>query len=263
MKIISFSAIKGGVGKTTLAFNYGEWLAKRGKNILFLDLDHQCNLTQTYDVFETEGTVATIFKRAGDVRIFDIKKGISLIPGYMQLDSIERDLENKANKDMLLYMWFNDHYHSLNLERFDYIIIDCHPDFSTATRNALAVSHSIISPLTPSEHGYHAKYNIEQRLDVFRGEVIDYQTRKSYITAQLYFIANIISHNKNSSRELLEKLTGEERLIGVIPDKELFNRSTLEKMSVSEMKENPKTLSLHRKFYEELEETFSHISDII
>ena len=27
MKIISFSAIKGGVGKTTLAYNYGEWLA--------------------------------------------------------------------------------------------------------------------------------------------------------------------------------------------------------------------------------------------
>ena len=29
MKIITFSAIKGGVGKTTLAFNYGEWLAKK------------------------------------------------------------------------------------------------------------------------------------------------------------------------------------------------------------------------------------------
>lgn len=28
MEIITFSAIKGGVGKTTLAFNYGEWLAK-------------------------------------------------------------------------------------------------------------------------------------------------------------------------------------------------------------------------------------------
>lgn len=27
MKIITFSAIKGGVGKTTLTFNYGEWLS--------------------------------------------------------------------------------------------------------------------------------------------------------------------------------------------------------------------------------------------
>ena len=42
MKIITFSAIKGGVGKTTLAYNYGEWLASKGKQVLFIDLDHQC-----------------------------------------------------------------------------------------------------------------------------------------------------------------------------------------------------------------------------
>lgn len=46
MKIISFSAIKGGVGKTTLAYNYGEWLADKGNKILFIDIDHQCNLNQ-------------------------------------------------------------------------------------------------------------------------------------------------------------------------------------------------------------------------
>ena len=34
MKIITFAAIKGGVGKTTLTFNYGEWLAKKGHKIL-------------------------------------------------------------------------------------------------------------------------------------------------------------------------------------------------------------------------------------
>ena len=51
MKIITFAAIKGGVGKTTLAFNFGEWLAKKGHKVLFLDLDHQCNLTQTYNIY--------------------------------------------------------------------------------------------------------------------------------------------------------------------------------------------------------------------
>ena len=45
MKIITFAAIKGGVGKTTLTFNYGEWLAKKGHKVLLIDLDHQCNLT--------------------------------------------------------------------------------------------------------------------------------------------------------------------------------------------------------------------------
>ena len=48
MKIITFSAIKGGVGKTTITFNYAEWLSKKGKNVLLIDLDHQCNLTNIY-----------------------------------------------------------------------------------------------------------------------------------------------------------------------------------------------------------------------
>ncbi|TVX18848.1 ParA family protein, partial [Streptococcus pneumoniae] len=48
MKIITFAAIKGDVGKTTLTFNYGEWLARKGHKVLFIDLDHQCNLTQCY-----------------------------------------------------------------------------------------------------------------------------------------------------------------------------------------------------------------------
>ena len=38
MKILSFVGIKGGIGKTTLSYNYGEWLATKGKKVLFIDL---------------------------------------------------------------------------------------------------------------------------------------------------------------------------------------------------------------------------------
>ena len=51
MKILTFSAIKGGVGKTTVAFNYGEWLAEDGNQVLFMYLDHQSNLSQTYNIY--------------------------------------------------------------------------------------------------------------------------------------------------------------------------------------------------------------------
>lgn len=56
MKIITFAAIKGGVGKTTLTFNYGEWLSSKGHNVLLIDSDHQCSLTQTYDIYKDHGT---------------------------------------------------------------------------------------------------------------------------------------------------------------------------------------------------------------
>ncbi|WP_153057748.1 ParA family protein, partial [Streptococcus suis] len=93
----------------------GEWLAKRGHRVLFIDLDHQCNLTQTYNVFESEGTVADIFTRKGNVVIHQVKENIDLIAGYIRLDKLEKELETKSYKDMLLYMWFEDNYESKNL----------------------------------------------------------------------------------------------------------------------------------------------------
>ena len=51
MKIVTFAAKKGGVGKTTLTYNFGEWLANQenaehSKNkVLLIDLDNQCNLS--------------------------------------------------------------------------------------------------------------------------------------------------------------------------------------------------------------------------
>ncbi|MBY5035338.1 AAA family ATPase [Streptococcus gallolyticus] len=263
MKIITFAAIKGGVGKTTLTYNYGEWLADRGQKVLFIDLDHQCNLTQTYDLFETEGTVANIFTRKGDVVLHQVRPNIDLVAGYIRLDSIEKDLETKNYKDMLLYMWLEDNYQAKQLDQYDYILIDCHPDFSTATRNAVIVSHAVLSPVTPSKYGYDAKANLSNRLEMLREETFDYRTRESYVTAKLYLVANMIKHNTNSSKQLVEELETEGNVVAYIPYKELFNRSTLDTISLAEMKKNKSLYQEHREFFNQLDMTFQTISDTI
>lgn len=260
MKIISFSAIKGGVGKTTIAYNYGEWLADKGNKILFIDIDHQCNLTQIYDIYDIKDTIANAFTNLGDVKITNVKENIDIIAGYLELDKIETSLENKSNKDMLLYMWLEDNYEDKNIAKYDYIIIDCHPDFSVATRNAIAISHYILSPITPSEHGYKAKFNISERLKDFSNEVIDYRTRESYITSELMFLANMVRHNTNSSKQFKETIEDDNSIIGLIPEKELFNRSTLYNLSISEMAKDKSTKNQHRKFFDEIDETFETIT---
>lgn len=258
MKILTFSAIKGGVGKTTLAFNYGEWLPNQGKNILFVDLDHQNNLTQTYDIYDNQNTVGNIFMGLGRVKVHEISEHISLIAGDMHLDDIESDIENKTNKNMLLYMWLSDNYEHLNLDRFDYIILDTHPDFSTATKNAI-----VISPLTPSEHGYNAKFNLEERINELKQEAIDYQSRQSYVTANLFFIANMVKHNTRSSHELLDALQNDQNVLATIPQKELFNRSTLDKKSLSVMANDHKIYIAQRKFFDGMNEVFTTIESVI
>lgn len=263
MKIITFSAIKGGVGKTTLAYNYGEWLAKRGYKVLFIDLDHQCNLTQTYNVFESEGTVADIFTRKGNVVIHQVKENIDLIAGYIRLDKLEKELETKSYKDMLLYMWFEDNYESKNLEKYDYVLIDSHPDFSTATRNAVIVSHIVLSPVIPGEHGYQAQFNLEERLEELKLETFDFKTRESYVTAQLLVIGNMVKHNTKSSRELLVSLSNQDNVVAILPEKELFNRSTLDKISLSDMAEDKLIIQAHKKFFQKIDFTFQQITDTI
>ena len=119
MKIITFSAIKGGVGKTTLTFNYGEWLSSKGYNVLLIDSDHQSSLTQTYDIYESKGTLANIFTKDNEeVNIIDLHENLSIIPASMNLDTINNEIQTRANKELLMYMWFSDHYNEL--KKFDY-----------------------------------------------------------------------------------------------------------------------------------------------
>ena len=263
MKIISFAAIKGGVGKTTLAYNFGEWLAKQNNKVLFIDLDHQCNLSQTYEVYGDEkiGTVANIFLQKDNVTINHVKENIDLIAGNMHLDDIETNIENMTNKNMRLYMWLNNNFDSLGINQYDYIIIDCHPDFSTATKNAIIVSHDIISPITPSKHGFDAKYNLQDRIDDLRKEAIEFSTGESYVTAKLYFIANMIKRNTSSSNEMLESIKDDKSVIAVIPEKELFNRSNLDEVSVVEMENDTRTYNRNYNFFQEFEKTFKNIQD--
>ncbi|RVU71141.1 ParA family protein [Lactobacillus xujianguonis] len=263
MKIISFAAIKGGVGKTTLAYNFGERLAKNGKKILFIDLDHQCNLSQTYEVYADKdiGTVANIFLQEDNVTINHVKENIDLIAGNMHLDDIETNIENMTNKNMRLYMWLNNNYDKVGIGDYDYIIIDCHPDFSTATKNAIIVSHDILSPITPSKHGFDAKYNLEDRIEDLRKEAIEFSTGETYVTAKLYFIANMIKRNTSSSNEMLESIKDDDSVIAVIPDKELFNRSNLDETPVVEMMEDTRTYNRNYNFFQDFNKTFKQIED--
>lgn len=234
MKIITIAAIKGGVGKTTIAFNFGEYLAYiKKKKVLFIDLDHQCNLTQIYGIYDTENTIGNVFSNKGVVKIHNIDDHISLIAGNMHLDEIERSIENRTDKNMLMYLWLADNYGKLNLDQFDYIILDTHPDFSTATKNAIAISHVLYSPITPSKDGYNARFNLKERIDEYKKEAIDFHTRKSYITAKLYFLANMVKTNTHSSHELLDSIKDDKTVVAVIPNKELFNQATLTELSIA------------------------------
>ena len=233
MKVISFVGIKGGIGKTSLAKEFIEKLKRelrqRGseKKILALDLDHQCNLTQAHGLYESEGTVVNIFKRQGDVVIHHIDEQLDMIAGAMDLDVIESELETKTFKDMLLYMWLDKNYDDIDADQYEYVVIDCRPDFSIATRNAVAISDMLLSPIIPSQYSLDSRQNLETRLQMYADENIDYKTGESNIDAELYFLGNMIKHNTLASKELVQQLENDSKVLGFVPYKELFIRATI------------------------------------
>lgn len=259
MRIVSFAAIKGGVGKTTLTYNFGEWLADRGYKVLMIDNDHQCSLTQQYNIFTNDNTVADIYKQNGiEPEIKKVNHNLDLIPSSLGLEELNDQLQFKENKAMLLFMWLADHYSDISA-KYDYILIDCHPDFSTITKNAIAISDYIISPIEPSQYGFSSKGNLLARLKVFKEELIDVRTRKSYINAEPLFIANRMLHNTKSSRELSEVIENDDDITETIPNRELFNRSTLDNNPLSEMKKDKLKYQKHKAFFDQIDTIFESL----
>lgn len=264
-KIITFAGMKGGIGKTTLAYNYGEWLAKDDNKILFIDLDEQCNLTHTYNIYSNKHSAMNIFDKQNqnDVEIINIKKNIDIIIGNHHIDRLEDELVTISNKEMILFMWFADNNETYQLESYDYIIFDTHPNFKLITQNAIAVSTHVFSPVVPNKFSYDAIFDIEQRINDLKNSVIDYRTRESFITANVYFIGNMIKHNTNSSRAFLENSLTLNNMITTIPYKELFNTSVLTNTSLSDMEKDGKLLSKHRDFFKHINKSFEIMTNTI
>lgn len=274
MKILSVVGIKGGIGKSTFVKNIISRLKTRlllnnsSKKILVIDLDHQCNLTQSYGIYESEGTVVNIFKRNDDVSIIHVDDKVDIIPGAMNLDIIESELETKTFKDMLMYMWLEKNYDKIDGDQYEYVIIDCRPDFSIATRNAIAISHMLLSPIIPSQYSLDARHNLETRLRLYCEENIDYKTGESNIDAELYFVGNMIKHNTATSKSLLSELENDDKVLGWIPHKELFNRATMisdengVQPSVYDLIETG-SYDVKQEFVDHLNNVFDNVIDIL
>lgn len=240
MKIISFSALKGGVGKTTILYNFGEYLSKNNK-ILMIDSDHQCSLSSLYGFYDDEKygynmktSFINIFEKNKKVAIHKIKKNLDVIYSSLNLDDIEGRLQTIDSKNYFLWDYIDNNYS--DFEKYDYILIDCHPDFGIITKNAIAVSDYVVSLIEPSEFGFENRNIFPEKFNLWKNDRsnIDRRTKKTLIKAKMIFLANMIRHNTTSSNDLLNAIQDDDLVISIIPHKEIINKTTLLKKPLNE-----------------------------
>ena len=164
-KIIAIANQKGGVGKTTTAFNLGSCLALEGKKTLLVDADPQANATSGMGV-NPEEAPATVYECLVD-GIDPLKavtptviKGLDLISSHIDLVGAEIELMKRPDRERSLSRVLSPLH-----DNYDYILIDCSPSLGIITVNALTAADSVIIPVQAE---YFALEGISQLLNTIR-----------------------------------------------------------------------------------------------
>jgi chromosome partitioning protein len=143
-QIISFSNLKGGVGKTTSTINVGAALHRMGKTVLLVDLDPQSNLTQSLGIVDAPINIYRALVGQCEMLPHEIKKGFYIIPSSLDLTVAESELNAEPGSDFFLKGLIRKLQKTHN---YDYILIDCPPSIGFLTINAFALSDQVFIPL--------------------------------------------------------------------------------------------------------------------
>lgn len=203
--VVAYFTRKGGVLKTTNAYNLARVAALHNIKTLLIGLDPQCDLTMTlgYDLdLENVSSLEEALKILGSVRgLPDLQKGtmtlddiilesdiptLHYIPETPDLFSLEEDI----SKEYLRDTWLDENVIKPVKGRYDLIIVDCPAAWSILISNALMACDLLISPL-------ECKIVNMRNVAVFKTFVDNFQLKTKKTFGRIY-----IPTKHNASRKL-------------------------------------------------------------
>lgn len=141
--IVSVINQKGGVGKSTIAFNLDAGIRRKnkGKKNLLIDLDSQCSITMTSKANMTMPTIFEVLKKEIEIeKAIQDTNNTNIIPGSQNLVELDKVLSETGKEYRL-----RESIEKIK-DNYDYIIIDTPPTLSVASINALTTSDYVLIP---------------------------------------------------------------------------------------------------------------------
>jgi len=166
-KRISVVNQKGGVGKTTTAFNLSAALVMEGRRVLVIDLDAQASLTVSFGLTPenfprtSHDLLVNDETTAEEVILHTSYDGLDLIPADIRLASADVMLREMIMRERIMLTKLEP-----ILERYDFVIFDCPPNLSTITINALVASTDAVVPMETQYYSIRAVDDLSRTFHV-------------------------------------------------------------------------------------------------
>ena len=167
MRVVSFAALKGGVGKSTVGTNVALLLAERGYKTLFLDLDPQASSTHILlpgvelQPEQTLAAVLTMQATIEDVAQYTkLSRHLMVAPAHLAMFDVALELVTQVARETRIRTALESLYGVA-----DVVIVDTPPGRDLLQLNAVAASSDVVLVTDPSPHGARG---LEGLLDLVR-----------------------------------------------------------------------------------------------
>lgn len=264
-KVIALMNQKGGVGKTTMAFNLAHAFAHQGKKVLCLDMDPQGNFTSLFDVEAAElhihhlliNTLKELKALHTSVLLSDVlvktkqEDGvqIDLIPSGQELSGFELTVAGINAPRQLILKKFIEKYELRS--QYDVIVIDGPPTLGLLVVNILCATDGVLYPFVPDRFSEQGLKNIQQVV----ADIADMEITST--PKNLGYIPNLFDvRRKQATTDLahIRETLGEGTVYEAFTNKVQFGKSLAQRKSVFQYKSNE---------YKDLQRQFTAMTETV
>jgi|GEM_PF-1238625 len=205
--VLSVFSLKGGTGKSSLAFQVARTYALHGSKVLMIGLDAQESITQTLRKTtprEESANINHITEPNGIYHFLtDKEKAIELESLIQKTDLATLNYIAEGIELSVLDNWLNQQTRKeytlkeklvrplLKRFSFDLIIFDCNPAWNSVVTSALAASDALISPLG-------ADINSLKAARIFTDLLADFQDDMNHTFDTFFIVPTMLEANKLS-----------------------------------------------------------------
>ena len=230
-KIIAFANQKGGVAKTTSTYNVGVSLARKGKNTLIVDLDSQASLTISagLEPFDFDNTIVNVLEKEGTPIcecLQELQDNLTICTSRLELAQLEMEMIGRSMRETILKR-------ALEAEKgkYDFVLIDCPPQLSILTINALACCDFVVIPVKTDYLAYRG-------VELLMESISDTKDLINPSLSVLGVVATMYETRVKDDNEILQALQEKYNVIGIVKKLAIAKKGVYDGRSVSEQAPN-------------------------